>query len=192
MKRTKKWEDSFEKRYSKVINELQELEREYNLVKSAEDNQTWYKLFPENCLVEFGLLYGFQVSHVKENQFKQNQPEYINVTLRSELGGFSFDLENLRQVEILRDEILESLDKMNRGDFSVSINNEDCEEDDEDSENNEEKEYTIQATRECVQTWTHTIKARSAGEAYRKAEDGEGHDENDEFGQYGEIDWEEI
>ena len=56
MKRTKKWEDGFEKRYSKAINELQELEMEYNLVKSVEDNETWYKLFPENCLVEFGPL----------------------------------------------------------------------------------------------------------------------------------------
>ena len=192
MKRTKKWEDAFEKRYSKVINELQELEKEYNLVKSVEDNETWYKLFPENCLVEFGSLYGFQISHVKENQIKQNQPEYINITLRSELGGFSFDLENFNQVEILRDELLESLDKMNGGDFSVSIKNDVPDEDDEDWENNEEKEYTIQATRECVQTWTHTVKAKSAVEAYRKAEDGEGHDENDEFGQYGDIDWEEI
>jgi len=34
--------------------------------------------------------------------------------------------------------------------------------------------------------------ARTTCEAIRKAQDGEGHDENDDFDQYGEIDWESI
>ena len=59
-------------------------------------------------------------------------------------------------------------------------------------EDNEESEYTIQCSRSCVQSWTHTVQARSVCEAIEKAKEGEGHDENDDFDQYGEIEYEDI
>jgi hypothetical protein len=34
--------------------------------------------------------------------------------------------------------------------------------------------------------------ARSTCEAYRKAQEGEGHDENDDYDDYGDIDYESI
>ena len=71
----------------------------------------------------------------------------------------------------------------------------DCEEEDENWEDNPYEEYTIQASRECVQTWTHTVQARSSCEAYRLVQedtDGSTHDENDDYDNYGEISWEII
>jgi hypothetical protein len=67
--------------------------------------------------------------------------------------------------------------------------------DEEGWEDNEEEEYTIQASRTCVQTWTHTVMARSSCEAYRKVQedlDGSTHDENDDYDNYGNIDYEVI
>ena len=90
---------------------------------------------------------------------------------------------------------MESIDKFGRvPEVQKNSVSDDCE-DEEGWEDNEETEYTIQASRSCVQTWTHTVMARSACEAYRKVEediDGSTHDENDDYDQYGEIDWEII
>jgi len=75
-----------------------------------------------------------------------------------------------------------------------NVVSDDCE-DEEGWEDNEESEYTIQASRTCVQSWTHTVIARSSCEAYRKVQedtDGSTHDENDDYDQYGEIDYEII
>ena len=74
MKRTKKWESSFEKRYSKVIKELQELENEYKLVKNDDSNWLWSMLYPEHSLVDFGENYQHSVRYVRENQYQQDTP----------------------------------------------------------------------------------------------------------------------
>ena len=191
MKRTKKWESSFEKRYSKVIKELQELENEYKMVKSSDENWPWYTLYPEDSLVDFGENYRHSVRYVRENQYQEDTPEHVEVTINSELGAFSFDFQ-ADDLKKFRNSIIEEYDKMKRENSPAYINTNECEEEDEDWENNEESEYTIQCSRTAVQTWTHTVMARSTCEAYRKAQDGEGHDENDDFDQYGDIDWEEI
>lgn len=190
-KRTKKWEKDFEKRYSNAIKELQSLEKEYKQMREKNTDEYWLGLYPSESFVDFGDFNNYSVSYVKENQYKESDSEHVSITLHSDLGSFSFDFNSLKQLKSFRNDIIEECDKMSREDVSVSINTDECE-DDEDWENNEESEYTIQCSRTAVQTWTHTVMARSTCEAYRKAQDGEGHDENDDFDQYGEIDWESI
>lgn len=190
-KRTKKWEKDFEKRYSNAIKELQSLEKEYKQMREENTDGYWLGLYPSESFVDFGDCDNYSVNYVKENQYKESDSEHVSITLNSDLGSFSFDFNSLKQLKSFRNDIIEECDKMSREDVSVSINTDECE-DDEDWENNEETEYTIQCSRSCVQTWTHTVMARSTCEAYRKAQEGEGHDENDDFDQYGEIDWESI
>ena len=191
-KRTKKWEKDFEKRYSNAIKELQSLEKEYKQMREENTDGYWLGLYPSESFVDFGDCDNYSVNYVKENQYKESDSEHVSITLNSDLGSFSFDFNSLKQLKSFRNDIIEECDKMSREDVSVSINTEECEEDDEDWVNNEEQEYTIQCSRSCVQTWTHTVMARSTCEAYRKAQEGEGHDENDDFDQYGEIDWDSI
>lgn len=191
-KRTKKWEKDFEKRYSNAIKELQALENEYKQMQQDDTNGYWMGLYPEETQVEFGLCDGYYVSYTKENQYKEGESEHVNITLKSELGMFSFDFNSLEVLKRFRNDVIEECDKMKREDVSASIDTDECEEDDEDWENNEEQEYTIQCSRTCVQTWTHTVMARSTCEAYRKAQEGEGHDENDDYDDYGDIDYESI
>ena len=190
-KRTKKWEKDFEKRYSNAIKELQALENEYKQMREEDTNGYWMPLYPDETQVEFGVCDGHYVNYVKENQYNENEPEHVNITLKSELGMFSFDFTSLTELKKFRNDIIEECDKMSREDSSVSIDPEECE-DEEGWEDNEEQEYTIQCSRTCVQTWTHTVMARSTCEAYRKAQEGEGHDENDDYDDYGEIDYESI
>jgi hypothetical protein len=191
-KRTKKWEKDFEKRYSNAIKELQALENEYKQMREDDTNGYWVSLYPDESQIEFGECDGYYVNYVKENQYTEGTPEHVTITLKSELGMFSFEFNSLEQLKSFRNEIIEECDKRKREDSSVSINTDECEEEDEDWENNEETEYTIQCSRTCVQTWTHTVMARSTCEAYRKAQEGEGHDENDDYDDYGEIDYESI
>ncbi len=190
-KRTKKWEKDFEKRYSNAIKELQSLEAEYKKMRDDNSDGYWFGLYPENTQVEFGDCDGYSVTYVKEGQYKEDEPEHVSITLRSELGIFTFDFKTLEQIKNFRNEVIEECDKMNRPEAPVSIDPNECE-DEEGWEDNEEQEYTIQCSRTCVQTWTHTVMARSTCEAYRKAEEGEGHDENDDYDDYGEIDYESI
>ncbi len=191
-KRTKKWEKDFEKRYSNAIKELQSLESEYKKMQEDNSDSFWMSLYPDETQIEFGECDGYYVSYTKENQYKEGEPEHVNVTLKSELGMFSFDFKSYDQLKRFRNDVIEEFDKMKREDSSVTINTEECEEEDENWVDNEEQEYTIQCSRSCVQSWTHTVMARSTCEAIRKAQDGEGHDENDDFDQYGNIDYESI
>jgi hypothetical protein len=191
-KRTKKWEKDFEKRYSNAIKELQSLENEYKEMREDNSDSFWMSVYPDETQIEFGECDGYYVSYTKENQYKEGEPEHVNVTLKSELGMFSFDFKSYDQLKQFRNDVIEEFDKMKREESSVSINTEECEEEDENWVDNEETEYTIQCSRSCVQSWTHTVMARSVCEAYRKAEEGEGHDENDDFDDYGDIDYELI
>ncbi len=190
-KRTKKWEKDFEKRYSNAIKELQSLETEYKQMQEDNSDGFWMGLYPDETQIEFGESDGYYVTFNKENQYEEGKPEYVSVTLKSELGMFSFDFSSYEQFKKFRNDVIEECDKFNRENVSVSIDPDECE-DEEDWEDNEEQEYTIQCSRTCVQTWTHTVMARSTCEAYRKAQEGEGHDENDDYDDYGEIDYESI
>jgi hypothetical protein len=189
-KYTKKWDKEFTKKYSNAIKELQSLENEYK--QMVRDNpDAWISIYPDESQIEFGDTNGFFVTHYKENQTQDLLKEHVNVTLRSENGMFSFNFSSFEELKRFRNEIIEQTDKFQRPVEKVLLTDE-CE-DEEGWEDNEEQEYTIQCSRTCVESWTHTVMARSTCEAYRKVqEDGEGHDENNDFDDYGDIDYESI
>lgn len=190
-KYTEKWKKEFTKRYSKAILELQTLENEYKEMVDTNPDK-WISIYPDESTIEFGKCDGFYINHYNEGSSDDNPEEHVDVTLKSELGMFGFKFNTFEQLKEFRNDIIEAMDKFNRPVVERNLISDDCEEEDENWEENEESEYTIQCSRECVQTWTHTVMARSVCEAYRKAQEGEGHDENDDFDQYGEIDYELI
>ena len=188
---TEKWKKSFEKKYSKAIKELQSLEDEYREMVETNPNE-WISAYPDESVVYFGLLDGYWTSHYKKGEDEENPQEYVSLSLNSKIGNFSFRIESLEQLIKLRNDLLELSDKFSRTEAPVkTVDPNECE-DEEGWEDNEEQEYTIQCSRSCVQSWTHTVMARSTCEAYRKAQEGEGHDENDDFDEYGDIDYESI
>lgn len=189
---TKKWKKSFEKKYSSAISQLQLLENEYKQM-ILYNTDTWISLYPSVSDVEFGKCDGYYVSHFKDKALDENSLEHVNISLKSELGMFSFNFESYEQLKEFRNKVIEVFDKFGRPVDTRIVIDDECE-DDEGWEENEESEYIIQASRSCVQTWTHTVMARSSCEAYRKLDEDEGstHDENDEYEQYGEITWELI
>ncbi len=190
-KYTEKWKKEFTKRYSKAILELQTLENEYKEMVDTNPDK-WISIYPDESTIEFGKCDGFYINHYNEGSSDDNPEEHVDVTLKSELGMFGFKFNTFEQLKEFRNDIIEAMDKFNRPVIERNLISDDCEEEDENWEENEESEYTIQCSRECVQSWTHTVMARSVCEAYRKAQEGEGHDENDDFDQYGEIDYELI
>ncbi len=188
---SEKWKKSFEKKYSKVIKELQSLENEYKEMIESNPNE-WISIYPDESIVTFGPLDGYWASHYKAGEDEDFPQENVSLSLNSKLGNFSFRIESLEQLIKLRNDLLEISDKFSRTEDPVKkIDPNECE-DEEGWEDNEEVEYTIQCSRSCVQSWTHTVMARSTCEAIRKAQEGEGHDENDDFDEYGDIDYESI
>jgi hypothetical protein len=189
-KYTKKWDKEFTKKYSNAIKELQSLENEFKQMV-IDNPDAWISIYPDESQIDFGDTNGFFVTHYKENQTKDSLREHVNVTLRSENGMFSFNFSSFEELKRFRNDIIEQTDKFQRPVDKVLLTDE-CE-DEEGWEDNEEQEYTIQCSRTCVESWTHTVMARSTCEAYRKVqEDGEGHDENNDFDDYGDIDYESI
>ena len=188
---TEKWSKSFAKKYSKAIKELQALENEYKEMVDSNPDE-YISVYPDESVVEFGKLDGYWSSYYKPDQDENNPQEYASLSLNSKLGCFSFRIESLEKLIELRNTLIEFTDKFSRPEEPVEkVDPNECEEE-EGWEDNEESEYTIQCSRSCVQSWTHTVMARSVCEAYRKAQDGEGHDENDDLDQFGEIDYEDI
>jgi hypothetical protein len=192
-KHTKKWEKDFEKRYSSTIKELQALEEEYKEMKESNPDK-YISVWPDDSYIGFGELDGFYVTHYPENHDESAPQEHVGVTLKSTLGSFTFHINTFDQLKEFRNEVIDAMDSFNRPVDTKVLVNDDCE-DEEGWEDNEETEYTIQASRTCVQTWTHTVMARSACEAYRLVQedpDGSTHDENDDYNDYGNIDYEII
>jgi hypothetical protein len=189
---TKKWKTSFEKKYSKAVNTLRELEAELKEMKDSNPD-LWYELnyfSIDEPTLEFNNAKNLGIYHSKETD---ETPEYIEIGVDgSEASSLAFKFYSLKELIQFRNKLTESIDEFKRPlEEEKELITDDCEEE-EGWEDNEEQEYTIQASRTCVQSWTHTVMARSVCEAYRKAKDGEGHDENDDLDQYGEIDWEDI
>jgi hypothetical protein len=189
-KYTKKWDKEFTKKYSNAIKELQSLENEYKQMV-IDNPDAWISLYPDETNIEFGESNGFFVAHYNENESENSPKEHVNVTLRSENGMFSFDFSSFEELKRFRNDVIEQADKFQRPVDTKVLLDDDCEEE-EGWENNEEEEYTIQCSRTCVESWTHTVMARTTCEAYRKAQEGEGHDENNDYNDYGELDYESI
>jgi hypothetical protein len=190
-KYTKKWDKEFTKKYSDAIKELQSLENEYK--QMVNDNpDAWISLYPDETNIEFGESNGFFIAHYKENEVEESPKEHLSVTLRSENGMFGFNFSSFDELKRFRNDLIEQCDKFQRPVDTKVLLDDECE-DEEGWEENEEQEYTIQCSRTCVESWTHTVMARSTCEAYRKVqEDSEGHDENNDYNDYGDIDYESI
>jgi mRNA-degrading endonuclease HigB of HigAB toxin-antitoxin module len=187
-KYTKKWNKEFLKRYSLAIKELRSLEEEFKEMEETNPDEL-ITSYADDSIIDFGKLDGFYVFHVKGDE---NTSEYIDITLSSRLGGFCFHLDDFKESVRFRNDFIEALDKFNRPQAeSKELINDDCE-NEEGWEDNEEEEYTIQCSRTCVETWTHTVMARSVCEAYEKAKEGEGHDENNDYNDYSDTDYESI
>ena len=190
-----KWKKSFEKKYSKALSQLRDLEKEYKEMKDS-NPELWgldYMYVDESTL-EFDNASDLSIYH--NDGSDEGTKEYVEIGVNgSPCSSYSFKIYSLKDLIAFRNSLMEAIDKFGRvPEQTKNVVDDDCE-DDEGWEENEESEYTIQASRSCVQTWTHTVMARSACEAYRKVQedmDGSTHDENDDYDQYGDIDWEII
>ncbi len=193
-KYTKKWQKDFEKRYSNVIKELRNLENEYKeMVDTNPDEWSLKYVSPDDNVITFERVEGSPTIYYNEKT--EESEESIEVQFGTGVGYFYFRMENFKDLIDTRNSLIEQLDKFARPvEEKKEFITDDCE-DEEGWEDNEESEYTIQASRTCVQSWTHTVMARSSCEAYRKVQedpDGSTHDENDDYDNYGEIDYEII
>lgn len=193
-KYTKKWQKDFEKRYSNVIKELRNLENEYKeMVDTNPDEWSLKYVSPDDNVITFDRVEGSPTIYYNEKT--EESEESIEIQFGTGVGYFYFRIENFKDLIDTRNNLIEELDKFARPvKEEKNIITDDCE-DEEGWEDNEESEYTIQASRTCVQSWTHTVMARSSCEAYRKVQedpDGSTHDENDDYDNYGEIDYEII
>ena len=192
---TEKWKKSFEKKVSKALNQIRELEKEYSeMVESNPDEWDLNYLYVDNGTLEYDNASNLSVYHY--DGAEEGSKEYVEIGMDgSKASSYSFKFYSLQELIDFRNKLMESIDKFGRvPEEPKNIVTDDCE-DEEGWEDNEESEYTIQASRTCVQTWTHTVMARSSCEAYRKVQedpDGSTHDENDDYDQYGEIDYEII
>jgi len=190
---TDKWKKSFEKKYSKALSQIRDLEKEYQEMKDSNpDNWRLDYLYVNDSTLEFDNASGLSIYH---SDGVDGTKEYVEIGVNgSPASSYSFKIYSLKDLIAFRNSLMESIDKFGRVPEETKNSIDDDCEDEEGWEENEETEYTIQASRSCVQTWTHTVMARSSCEAYRKLHEDEGstHDENDDYDQYGEIDWEII
>jgi hypothetical protein len=190
-----KWKKSFEKKYSKALNQLRELENELKEMRESNpDEWELNYLYVEDSTLEFDN--PSDLSIYRYDGAEEGSKEYVEIGVNgSPASSYSFKFYSLKELIDFRNSLMESIDKFGRVEEDVkNVVNDDCE-DEEGWEENEESEYTIQASRTCVQTWTHTVMARSSCEAYRKVQedpDGSTHDENDDYDDYGSIDYEII
>lgn len=188
---TKKWLKDFERRYKDTFKQIKNLEEEHAEMRA--DNPDVYEingLFMNISHLEFDNSTDLTIYHKEKSD---ETDEYVEIGVDgSELGSFAFKIKSLKELKEFRNRLIEAIDNFERPiEVDNTVDPDDCEEE-EGWEDNEETEYTIQCSRTCVQSWTHTVMARTTCEAVRKAQEGEGHDENDDFDQYGEIDYESI
>ena len=191
---TKKWLKDFEKRMKAHFKELKTLEEEYQEMVETNPDQWELNRFVTMENYTFKKSSGLHIYH---NTSDEPEDEYIEIGVDgSTISSFAFPIYELNELIEFRNDLTNAIDKFKRPLEPVKeILTDDCEEEDENWEENEYEEYTIQATRTCVQSWTHTVQARSTCEAYRLVqEDGEGatHDQNDDLDDFGEIDYEVI
>lgn len=192
---SKKWKTSFEKKFAKALNQVRELEKEYQEMKDSNpDEWDLSYLYVEDGTLEYDNPSDLSIYHY--DGAEEGSKEYVEIGVNgSRASTYSFKFYSLKELIEFRNSLMEAIDKFGRVEEEVkNVVNDDCE-DEEGWEDNEETEYTIQASRTCVQSWTHTVMARSSCEAYRKVQedpDGSTHDENDDLDQYGEIDYEII
>lgn len=194
MKYTKTWQKDFEKRYAKVIKELEALENEYKLVVDSNPDK-WINVWPNDPYITFPTYDGNYSSYYAEGKDEDCHEEHITISLKSPLGMFTFNITDFEKAKELRDSLIESFDKFQRPEPKpkVTYDTEDCDEE----EFEEETEYTVKAEQPLTQCWTYTVTARSGCEAIKKVEEdncGEDvrHNDDTEYYDYGDIEYDII
>lgn len=187
-KYTKKWDKEFTKKYSECLSQLESLEREFKTM--VEDNPNEYiSVYPETSNIELGEENGFMVY-----DFGNDETPHVDIQLSTPNGSFNFTFTDVKKLIEFRDELMKAIDTFKRPfkEPKVVIDS-DCDEDfDEDTE---ETEWEIKAEQPLTQSWTYTVMARSACEAINKIEndeDGVTHNDDNEYYDYGEIEYEAI
>ncbi len=191
---TKKWLKEFEKRMKNHFKELENLENEFQEMCESNPDEWELNRFFTMEMHTFKKSSGLSIYH---NPKSDDNEEYIEIGVDgSKISGFAFPIYELKELIEFRNKLTEAIDNFERPVEKVKeVVTDDCEDEEEGWEENEYSEYTIQASRTCVQTWTHTVQARSSCEAYRlvqEDDDGSTHDQNDDYDDYGEIDYEII
>lgn len=187
-KYTKKWDKEFTKKYSDCLSQLETLEREFKTMVENNPDE-WISIFPETSNIELGEQNGFMVY-----DFGNDEIPHVDIQLSSQNGSFNFTFSDLKKLIEFRDELIKSIDNFKRPLKTPKnvIDLEDCD-DDEDAE---ETEWEIKAEQPLTQSWTYRVMAKSACEAIKKIEEGEedGVENNDdnEYYDYGEIEYEAI
>ena len=161
------------------------LEAKYPMVELEENVLINASYLPTKSLVE-------QVTNLSKNQAIFNGEEVIAFFTSDSQEDVDFKLYD--QIEF-RDELMKSIDTFKRPlEKEKNIIDSDCDEDL--PEDAEETEWEIKAEQPLVQSWTYTVMARSACEAIKKIEEGEEdgvtHNDDNEYYDYGDIEYEAI
>ena len=124
-----------------------------------------------------------------------DEQAHVDIQLSSTIGSFNFTFTDLKKLIEFRDELIKAIDTFKRPlEKEKNIIDSDCDEDL--PEDAEETEWEIKAEQPLVQSWTYRVMAKSACEAIKKIEEGEedGVENNDdnEYYDYGDIEYEAI
>lgn len=192
---SKKWQNGFEKRYSKALKELMELEKEFKEMKDSNPDE-WISVYPETSSIDFGENDGFYVDHYEENSKEDFPQEHIDISIKSALGMFGFYFTSFEDLVSFRNDLIKAIDKFKRPIEKKKVvidPDDDC----EDSEDAEIREWTIKAEQPLTQYWTYTVMAQSACAAVKMVEDdawqdGVTHNDDTEYTDYGDIEYECI
>jgi hypothetical protein len=189
-KYTKKWDKEFTKKYSDCLSQLESLEKEFKeMVESNPDN--WISIYPETSNIELGEQNGFMIY-----DFGNDEIPHVDVQLSTQNGSFNFTFSDLKKLIEFRDEIIKSIDSFKRKPKVVKVTGNDLVDDCDDEEDAEETEWEIKAEQPLTQSWTYRVTAKSACEAIKKIEEGEEdgveHNDDNEYYDYGDIEYEAI
>ena len=190
---TKKWLKDFEKRHKEAFIQIDSLEKEYaEMVESNPDVWDLNRYYTMNS-ISFQNASNLSIFH---QQKTDESEEYIEIGVDgTSLAGFSFNIKSFKELTDFRNNLINAIDNFERPikEEKVEYNTDDCD-DDEDAEL---QEWTIKAEQPLTQSWTYTVTAKSACEAIKMIEednyqDGVVNNDDNEYYDYGEIEYEAI
>lgn len=188
-KYTKKWDKEFTKKYSDCLSQLESMEKEFKeMVESNPDE--YISIYPDTSNIELGEQNGFMVY-----DFGNDETPHVDIQLSSSNGSFNFTFSDLKDLIRFRDELMKSIDSFKREPKVAKVTSSDLD-DCDDEDDLEETEWEIKAEQPLTQSWTYRVMAKSACAAIKKIEDGEEdgveHNDDNEYYDYGEIEYEAI
>ena len=193
---SKKWKSSFEKKFSKALNQVRELEKEYKEMQDSNPDEWELRyLSIDDATLEYDNGSNLNIYHY--DGAEEGSSEYIEIGVNgSELSSYSFKFYDLKELIDFRNSLMSAIDKFKRVEEEPKVDYssvDDC----DDEEDAEESDYEIKAERSLTESWTYTVKAKSACSAIKMLEedpDQEGitHNDDSEYYDYGEVEYESI